>query len=110
MTATPSPQDQEIIEVLKRLETLKAEYPPELLAARRAAFIAQVEEQSEVGVKEELSSEVQIVEALESLKSGETEYPPELFASRRAAFLAQVKKQKEVGVKEELPSKAQVMQ
>jgi hypothetical protein len=113
MTATPSPQDQEIIEILKRLETLKAEYPPELLAARRAAFIAQVEEQSEVGVKEELSSETQVIEALESLKSGGTEYPPELFATRRTAFLAQVKKQKEVGVrevKEALPSRAQVMQ
>jgi hypothetical protein len=110
MTATPSPQDQEIIEILKRLETLKAEYPPDLLAARRAAFIAQVEEQSEVGVNEELSSENQVVEALDSLKSLATEYPPELLVSRRAAFLAQVKQQKEVGVKEALPSRAQVMQ
>jgi hypothetical protein len=110
MTATPSPQDQEIIEILKRLETLKAEYPPELLAARRAAFLAQVEERSEVGVKEELPSEAQVMEALEGLKSVATDYPSELLAGRRAAFLAQVKQQKEVGVKEELPSRAQVMQ
>ena len=109
MTATPSPQDQEIIEILKRLETLKAEYPPELLAARRAAFIAQVEERSEIGVKEELPSEDQVIEVLESLKSVATEYPSELLAARRMAFLAQVKQQKEVGVKEELPSKAQVV-
>jgi hypothetical protein len=110
MTATPSPQDQEIIEILKRLETLKAEYPPELLAARRAAFIAQVEERSEVGVKEELLSETQVVNVLENLKSVPAEYPPELLGARRAAFLAQVKQQKEIEVKEELPSKAQVMQ
>jgi hypothetical protein len=110
MTATPSPQDQEIIEILKRLETLKAEYPPELLAARRAAFIAQVEERSEVGVKKELLSEAQVADALDTLKSIPAEYPSELLGTRRAAFLAQVKQQKEVGVKEELPSKAQVMQ
>jgi hypothetical protein len=110
MTATPSPQDQEIIEILKRLETLKAEYPPELLAARRAAFIAQVEERSEVGVREGLLSEAQVVNVLENLKSVPAEYPSELLAARRVAFLAQVKQQKEVGVKEELPSKAQVMQ
>ncbi len=110
MKATPSPQDQEIIEILKRLETLKAEYPPELLAARRAAFIAQVEERSEVGVREELLSEAQVVNVLENLKSVPAEYPHELLAARRAAFFAQVKQQKEVGVKEELPSKAQIMQ
>jgi hypothetical protein len=110
MTATPSPQDQEIIEILKRLETLKAEYPPELLAARRAAFLAQVEEHSEVGVKEELPSEDEIAGVLGSLKRVATEYPSELLAARRMAFLAQVKKQKEVGVKAELPSRAQVIQ
>ena len=110
MTATPSPQDQELFEILKRLETLKSEYPPELLAARRAAFIAQIEERSEVGVKEELLSETQVLEALGGLKGATGEYPPELLNTRRTAFLAQVKKQKEIGVKEELPSRDQVMQ
>src|SRR5689334_10913871 len=110
MTSKLSQQDQEIIEILKRLETLKAEYPPELLAARRVAFISQVEERMEVGVREELPSEAQISEALESLKNAEAEYPSELLAARRAAFLVQVKQQKEIGVKEELPSKAQVLQ
>jgi F5/8 type C domain len=110
MTATPSPQDQELIEILKRLETLKAEYPPELLAARRAAFIAQIEERSEVGVKEELPSEAQLLEVLDSFKNASPEYPPELLDARRTAFLAQVKKQKEVGIKEELPSRARVME
>src|SRR5919205_585843 len=95
MTAKPSPQDQEIIDILKRLETLKAEYPPELLAARRAAFIAQVEEHTEVGVKEELASEAQVVEVL---------------AARRSAFLAQLKQQKEIEAKEGLASEAQVVE
>jgi len=110
MTATPSPQDQEIIEILKRLETLKVEYPPELLAARRAAFIAQVEEQTAIGVKEELSSEDQVLQVLESLKNTATEYPPELLAARRAAFIAQVEEQSVVVVQEELPSEDQVLE
>jgi len=110
MTATPSPQDQEIIEILTRLETLKAEYPPELLAARRAAFIAQIEERREVGVKEELPSEAQLTEALGSLKNVDSEYPVELLAARRAVFLAQVKQQKEIEIKEEMPSKAKVIE
>jgi len=109
MTATPSPQDQEIVEVLKRLGTHTVEYPSDLLAARRAAFIAQIDEPKEVGEKEELVSETQIAEVLGSLKNVEPQYPPELLAARRAAFLAQVKQQKEVGVKEELLSKVQVM-
>jgi hypothetical protein len=109
MTATPSPQDQEIIDILKRLETLKAEYPPELLAARRATFIAQIEERREVGVKEELPSEARVTEALGSIKNVEPEYPAELLTARRAAFLAQVKQQKEIGVQEALPARAQVI-
>lgn len=109
MTAKPSPQDQEIIEVLKGLGTHKAEYPSDLLAARRAAFIAQIDERKEVVEKEELASETQIAEALGNLKNAEPDYPPELLAARRTAFLAQVKQQKEIGAKEELPSRAQVM-
>ncbi len=108
MTVTPAPQDQEIVEVLKRLGTHKAEYPSDLLAARRAAFIAQIDERKEVGEKEDLASETQIAEALGSLKNVEPEYPPELLAARRTAFLAQVKQQKEAGVKEELASEAQL--
>ena len=109
MTATPSPQDQEIIEILGRLATFKEEYPPELLAARRAAFMAQIEAQREVGVKEELPSEDQVAEALGNLKRLDGEYPPELLAARRAAFLAQAKRQKEIAVKEESPSRDQVL-
>jgi hypothetical protein len=109
MTATPPPQDQEIIEILERLATLKAEYPPELFAARRAAFVAQIEAQREVGVKEELPSEAQVAEALGNLKRLDGEYPPELLAARRAAFLARAKQQKEIAVKEELHSREQVL-
>jgi hypothetical protein len=110
MTATPSPQDQEIIEILKRLETFKAGYPPELLAARRAAFISQVEERRKAGVKEELPSETQVLEVLQSLKTAPAEYPPELLAARRATFIAQAKQQKEVQVKEGLSSRARVIE
>jgi len=110
MTKSPSPQDQEIIEILKRLETFNAEYPPELLAARRAAFTAQVEERKKAGVKEELPSEAQIIEILESLKTVVAEYPSELLAARRAVFIAQVEERKKVGVKEELPSEAQIIE
>ena len=60
MKPTSSPQnqeqDQEIVDILKGLESLKVEYPPELLAARRAAFVAQIKQYSKGTVKEELPS------------------------------------------------------
>ena len=34
--------DQELLELLEMLRNLRSEYPPELLKARRAAFIIQV--------------------------------------------------------------------
>ena len=110
MNSTPSPQDQEIIEILKRLETFKAEYPPELLAARRAAFIAQIEERRKAEVKEELPSETQVIEILESLKTVAAEYPSELLAARRAAFIAQIEERSKIGEEEEYPSEAPVLE
>ena len=35
-------EDQELIKLLEHLGNLKSEYPPKLFAARRAIFIAQV--------------------------------------------------------------------
>jgi hypothetical protein len=108
LKSTPSPQDQAIIDLLKRLEPLKEEYPPELLAARRAAFVAQVEQRKADGAKEELLSKQQTIELLEGLKPVVVEYPPDLFAARRAAFLAQVEQYNEV--EEELASEDPVIQ
>ena len=53
MKSIPAPQDEEIIELLKSLGKLKAEYPSDLLAARRAAFTAQIEQQKANGVKKQ---------------------------------------------------------
>ncbi len=94
MKATPSPQDQEIIEILKRLETLKAEYPPELLAARRSAFMAQIEQHNTVEVAEELPVQNgRLIGLLDRLKSIEIEYPLKLWVARRAAFLTQISRE-----------------
>jgi hypothetical protein len=42
----PSPRnrepDQELIKLLETLGNLRSEYPPELLSARRASFVARV--------------------------------------------------------------------
>jgi len=111
MKSTPSSQnqeqDQEIIELLKGLESLKVEYPPELLAARRAAFIGQAKQHARDRVKEELASENDFLKSLDDLKSANVEYPPELLAPRRAAFIARVKQLGNVEVEEELYSKDQ---
>jgi len=93
---TSSPHDQEIIEILGSLKSQTTEYPPELLAARRAAFIGQVVQRREVGVKEaQPSQDQEILEILESLKPVKAEYPPELLAARRTAFIGQVTKRGE---------------
>jgi hypothetical protein len=84
-------QEQEIIKNLESLKSLESEYPPELLAARRAAFIDQISQRSKVAVQEaKAAQEQEIIKNLESLKSLESEYPPELLAARRAAFLGHI--------------------
>jgi len=95
-------QDQEIIEILKGLDSSNAEYPSDLLAARRAAFIAQVRQYSKDSVREEQSSEDQFIKQLQGLQSVSVEYPRELLTARRAAFIAQVEQHSGVEVKEEL--------
>ena len=102
----PSPehdeQDREIIELLKDLGNFKSGYPSELLAARRAAFLAHVEQLSTPDPAEEWSAEDQeIVNLLGSLKTVRTEYPPQLLAARRAALLNQVDQTRRVSLLEE---------
>jgi hypothetical protein len=106
----PSPQDETIVELLKRLGNFGAEYPAELSAARRAAFIAQIEQHRTVGSSEESSSQDRIFEVLEGLKPVVAEYPPDLLAARRAAFIAQIEQHNQADALEELPSEDQVIQ
>ena len=113
MKPTLSPQDKEIINLLKRLGTLKVEYPEELLAARRAAFAVQIEERKGEGangiIKKEFFSQEQVIELLEGLKPVVAEYPPELLSARRAAFLAQVEQHNNGHEHEETPVQDPVM-
>ena len=84
-------QDQEIFKILRDFEDLKAEYPPQLLAARRAAFIDQVIQRSQVEIEEGLTPNDQdVVKLLSGLKSIDGEYPTKLLTARRSAFMRQV--------------------
>jgi hypothetical protein len=111
MKPTPSPQDQKIIELLENLETPRVEYPPELLAARRAAFLAQVQQykQGEIETKPEVEAPAgrQFTRRLKELQSVREEYPRELLAARRSAFISQIEKYRTAEVREELASKDQ---
>ena len=105
MKSTISPHDQEIIELLKKLETVNADYPPELFAARRASFISQIEQHRSAGERqEEYLSQDRMIQVLESLKSVPAEYPSDLLAARRAAFVAQIDEYNSVDAPDELPS------
>src|SRR5215207_1385928 len=87
----PSSQDQDITQILQKLESIKNQYPAELLAARRAAFIDQVVQQTQVETTEEWTPENQpVIEHLRNLRSMHVEYPPELLNSRRSAFKRQI--------------------
>src|SRR5215208_3782632 len=86
-------KDRKIIKLLEDLGSVKSTYPPELWRARRAAFLAQVEQVAapEVAGEGEWSAEEQeILRLLGTLKSVSVEYPPRLFAASRSAFLRQV--------------------
>ena len=78
---------------LKELKSVQAEYPPDLLAARRAAFIARVEQQTNVGVEvtEELSSkDEELIRLFKAIKTTEADYPSNMRAARRSAFRRQI--------------------
>src|ERR1043165_583645 len=97
-------QDRELIKLLKELGSFQPTYPSELLAARRAAFVEQIEQRSAVDAPEEFSpEEKQVIPLLGTLKSAEAavEYPADLLAARRAAFRQQMATVKHVS----LPSK-----
>ena len=84
-------RDQEIIELLQSLRSFESKYPPELLAARRAAFVAQIERLERADIEEGLNpGDEKIVKLLGNLRSAKTEYPPDLLAARRSVFLQQI--------------------
>jgi hypothetical protein len=110
MKPTSSPRVEEIIKLLKSLGTLKAEYPAELLAARRAAFAAQIEEHKVKGAKtDEYFSQERVIELLEGLKPVKADYPPELLEARRAAFMAQIPQRSNGHVPQEAPGQDQLI-
>jgi hypothetical protein len=99
---TSSPNDPKIIEILESLKSSTAEYPPELLAARRASFISQIAQRRAVGAKEaQPTKSRKVFEILESLKAAEAKYPAELLAARRAAFQSEVAQRREALEEEE---------
>jgi hypothetical protein len=86
-------QDREVIRLLEELGSFKSTYPPELLSARRAAFLAQVERLRTVEIDEGLSAgDQEIVHLLGNLKSAQAEYPPDLLAARRSALLQHIER------------------
>jgi hypothetical protein len=86
-------RDQEIIELLRRLRSFGYRYPPDLLAARRAAFLAQLEKRYQNEPARDLAPEDQeIIDLLKRLKSAQAVYPPELLAARRATLLRQIER------------------
>lgn len=99
MDKDSSSLDPDLIEILKGLESHKGEYPPELLAARRASFMEQVARRTGIVNEEGLSSEdEQVLAFLGELKTSESEYPAELLTARRSMFRRQVKQIKRISV------------
>lgn len=89
--------DEEVTKIMKRLGSLTVEYPAELLAARRAAFLIQVEQLTE----NDVPADDLFLGHLENLKIVEVQYPPELLAARRAVFMNQVEQHRQVQSAEE---------
>jgi hypothetical protein len=91
MNPNSTPQDQDILQFLQELKSIQDEYPPDLLAARRAAFIGQVVRG--VAVEEELSpQDEKIIDLVRGLWSVGCGYPSEMIAARRAAYVNHVTK------------------
>ena len=92
MNPSPSPKRQDILKILKDMDSLEASYPEELLSARRANFMDRVA-QLNPAVTEETSPAKQktIIDLLKALKLLKGNYPPELYAARRTSFIRQIR-------------------
>jgi hypothetical protein len=92
-----------VIKLLQDLGSLEPEYPPKLLSARRAAFLAQIEQLKTAEVEEGLApGDQEIIRLLGNLKSAVAEYPPELLVARRSAFLHQIATAKNISLLDKL--------
>lgn len=84
-------QDQDIIDILKGGESKKAEYPPELFAARRKLFLEQLAKHPQFQAVDKLAEKDQkLLEIFRSLKSVEPEYPRAMLARRRSLYKQQI--------------------
>jgi hypothetical protein len=91
--------DKDIIEILKGLESKNAEYPHELLVARRKLFLEQLEQHTQIDlVNEPAEKDPQLLGMFRSLKALEPEYPREMLARRRSLLKQQLKERSRVSV------------
>lgn len=88
MKPTPSPRKQDIKDLLKNMGGQRNAYPEELLSARRAAFLHQVEQlKPESEPSEDDEKVIQLLTAMKPLRS---QYPAQLFAARRSALVRRI--------------------
>ena len=89
--ASSSKKNQDVHKILRDLESDKAAYPPDLLAARRAAFLEQIAQRTETVPEEKFSVRDQkVLHLLRKLKEAEDAYPVYLWHARRAAYRRQI--------------------
>lgn len=87
----PRSSKEELLKTLEEMGSNQAVYPPELLAARRAAFLDQLSRRTETDAEEELApGDRQIIQLLHKLKLAEREQPYRLLAIRRLIFRRQI--------------------
>lgn len=108
MDRDPSSLDPDIIDVLKGLESQKAEYPPELLAARRNSFLKQLASRTQLDSEELLTpQDERVLALLGNLKDVQPDYPNTLLAARRSMFRRQVAQFRRVSVWDVFVSRVQ---
>jgi hypothetical protein len=90
--ASPSEKDQKLLKILQEMESLQAQYPEELLSARRASFLEQVAQAAPVPEEQQQTSpqDRQVIDHLRDLGSAPVEYPPRLLAARRSTYVRRI--------------------
>ena len=84
-------QAEEIIQLLHDWGAHEAAYPVESLAARRAAYLEQVERLVTEAAGEQLApADQEIVRLLETVSATQAGYPADLLPDRRSAFVRQI--------------------
>jgi hypothetical protein len=91
MKRASSSKDQKLLEILKEMESLRAQYPEELLSARRAAFLEQVDQSTVASTEEQPSlQDRQVIGHLRNLGTVPVEYPARLLVARRSTFTRRI--------------------